>query len=521
LRSTARAHAATKSLPISSEEHYPIEAVNPSLYQLNTKTYLSTIGPQATLDDIPDGFIESLSRRGFDWLWLLGVWRLGPTGRLIALQQRSWLGDQSNLLPDLTDQDIAGSPFAVCSYSVDPSLGGNAALLRARQRFASYGIRLLLDFVPNHIGFDHPWVGTNPEFLINGDEDFLQRDPDTWVRLSDGRVVAFGRDPNFPGWTDTLQLNYSNPALRHAMIAELKHIAMLCDGVRCDMAMLVEPEIFRLTWANRAPSTNHEFSSFWKESINEVRAEYPDFLFLAEVYWDYEYKLQQLGFDYTYDKTLYDRVTALEPQRVREHLTADLEYQSRMARFLENHDEPRIASRLSTDQQLAAAVITYLSPGLRFFHDGQLVGKRFRVPVQLKRAPLEAPDLDIIRLYDKLLPILQSRINRSGTWMLLKNKPAWPENSTYQNFISFLIQHPEGDLLACVNYAATRGQSFVDLGKLSGSVSNFLQFDVDKTVTFTDLLSNDTFERPSRDLVDRGLYLDCQAWQSCVFRVRS
>ncbi len=493
--------------------------MNPSLYQINTKTYLSSIGPTATLDEIPDEFIESLARRGFDWLWLLGVWKLGDTSRSIALQQRGWLGDTSGVLPDLNDDDIAGSPFAVCSYTVDPRLGGNDAIIRARRRFASYGIKLLLDFVPNHIGFDHPWVKSDPDFLINGNEDLLQLEPETWIKLADGRIVAFGRDPNFPGWTDTLQLNYSNPRLRQAMIAELKQIAMLCDGVRCDMAMLVEPEIFRLTWANRAQLTNCDFNSFWQESINEVRSQYPEFLFLAEVYWDYEYKLQQLGFDYTYDKTLYDRITALEPKGIREHLTADLNYQSRMARFLENHDEPRIASLLSTDQQLAAAVITYLSPGLRFFHDGQLVGKTFRVPVQLRRAPIEAPDLDIIRMYDKLMPIVQPEINRCGTWRLLEAKPAWPDNYTNQNFISFLIQHPDGDLLVCVNYAATRGQCFIALGKLVDTPRSFLGVEVDKAVIFRDLLSNDVFERQSADLVERGLYLDCEGWQSCVFAV--
>ena len=153
-------------------------------------------------------------------------------------------------------------------------------------------------------------------------------------------MLAYGRDPYFEGWPDTLQLNYGNPELQHAMVGELTRIAGQCDGVRCDMAMLVLPDVFESTWGIRA-------ELFWPKAIDAVRREYPAFLFMAEVYWDREWTMQQQGFDYTYDKRLYDRLREGHARPVRDHLRAGLDYQNKMARFLENHDEPRAAATFS------------------------------------------------------------------------------------------------------------------------------------------------------------------------------
>ena len=127
-----------------------------------------------------------------------------------------------------------------------------------------------------------------------------------------------------------------------------------------------------------------------REATAAVRAQAPGFLFLAEVYWDLEWTLQQQGFDYTYDKRLYDRLVHGEARPVREHLFAGLDYQDRLARFLENHDEPRAAATFPPDVHRAAAVVTFLTPGLRFFHQGQREGKRVRIPMHLGRGPVGA-----------------------------------------------------------------------------------------------------------------------------------
>lgn len=484
--------------------------MNPTLYQLNPKLLLSSISRSATLDDVPDSLLESLQAQGFDWLWLLGVWSVGPTGKNIARQPSEWRRECVSVLPDLTDEDIVGSPFAVCAYTVDVSLGGDAALARLRRRLQSFDLKLMLDFVPNHIGHDHPWVNSNPDFLITGTEEQLAADPSTWTRLKDNRIIAFGRDPNFPGWTDTFQLNYFNPALRLAMLDELLAISRMCDGVRCDMAMLIEPEVFRATWGERAPHAVQGFNSFWHEAIPTVRRNNPEFVFAAEVYWDYEYKLQQHGFDFTYDKRLYDRILERDGERVCAHLRAPLGYQRKMVRFLENHDEPRIASSLSLQEHRAAAVVTFFAPGMRLIHDGQLTGRRVRVPVQLQRAPRERPSEGIENLYRELLPLVHSPAVTHGAWHLLETREAWPQNPSHVHFVAYLIEHPLRTLLVVVNYWAHRGQCFVripDRPWLEG------------TVEFRDLLSHERLVRPASDVLRRGLFLDCAEWQCHVFSV--
>ena len=240
----------------------------------------------------------------------------------------------------------------------------------------------MLDFVPNHTGLDHPWVDAHPEYYIPGTELDLERAPQNynWVKHErSDLLLAHGRDPFFPGWPDTLQLNYGNPETQKAMIGELLKIAGQCDGVRCDMAMLVLPEVFQRTWGIQA-------QPFWPKATQCVREKVPGFCFMAEVYWDLEWTLQQQGFDYAYDKRLYDRLRNLHARTVREHFLAGLDYQDKMARFLENHDEPRAASTFSPEIYEAAAVITFLCPGLRFFHQGQFEGRKKRISPHLCRA---------------------------------------------------------------------------------------------------------------------------------------
>ena len=244
-------------------------------------------------------------------------------------------------------------------------------------------------------------------------------------------MLAYGRDPYFSGWPDTLQLNYGNPATQEAMISELVKIAGQCDGVRCDMAMLVLPDVFERTWGVRAPL-------FWPDAIRRVRETVPGFCFMAEVYWDLEWTMQQQGFDYAYDKRLYDRLRDGHARPVRQHLHAGLDYQGELARFVENHDEPRAAAAFAPGMHEAAAVITYLSPGLRFFHQGQFEGRRKRISPHLVRAPLEPTDDALKQFYERLLAVLHHPSVRDGDWRLLECTPAWEGNWTSDCFVAWL-----------------------------------------------------------------------------------
>ena len=375
----------------------------PSLYQINTRVWLTELsrilGRPATLDDIPDAELDRVVGMGFDWVWFLSVWRTGLTGQRVSRESHEWRREFQDTLPDLSEEDIAGSGFAITGYTVHPGLGGDAALARLRERLRARGLRLMLDFVPNHTALDHPWVEGHPEYYVPGTELDLERTPQNYTRVQRTRgdlLLAHGRDPYFPGWPDTLQLDYSNPATQEAMIGELLRIAGQCDGVRCDMAMLVLPDVFERTWGRPAPL-------FWPHATRRVRERVPGFRFMAEVYWDLEWTMLQQGFDYAYDKRLYDRLREGHARPVREHLYAGLDYQEKLARFLENHDEPRAAAAFAPGIHEAAAVITYLSPGLRFFHQGQFEGRRKRISPHLVRAPLEPADGALRQFYDRLL----------------------------------------------------------------------------------------------------------------------
>jgi hypothetical protein len=481
----------------------------PSLYQINTRVWLTdlsrALGRAATLDDIPDTSLDRLAEMGFDWIWLLSVWQTGPAAREISRTNHEWRREFLETLPDLSDDDIAGSGFAITGYTVHTSLGGDDAMARLRQRLRNRGLRLMLDFVPNHTAPDHPWVEQHPDYYIAGSESDLAQSPHNYrrVTLSGGdRVLALGRDPYFAGWPDTLQLDYSNPATAEAMRNELLRIAKQCDGVRCDMAMLVLPDVFARTWGRRA-------APFWAETIRQVRERTPGFCFMAEVYWDLEWTMQQQGFDYAYDKRLYDRLREGHAPPVREHLHAGLDYQDKLARFMENHDEPRAATTFPPHQREAAAVVTYFSPGLRFFHHGQFEGRGRRISPHLVRAPRESPDETTERFYERLRTALAHDVVRAGEWQQLDCVPAWDGNWTWDCYLAGMWNNSAGDLrCVVVNYADNQSQCYVRLPSLTAP-----------TVHFHDLMGTVTFERDAADLNVRGLYIDLPAWGYHVFEV--
>jgi glycosidase len=153
----------------------------PLLYQINTRVWLTELsrhlGRRATLDDIPDSELDRLAEMGFDWIWLLSVWQTGPEAQQVSRMHPGWRKEFHETLPDLTDDDIPGSGFAITGYTVHQSLGGDAALARLRERLKQRGLALMLDFVPNHMGLGHPWIEDHPEYFMQGSEQDLSRAP--------------------------------------------------------------------------------------------------------------------------------------------------------------------------------------------------------------------------------------------------------------------------------------------------------------------------------------------------------
>jgi glycosidase len=486
-----------------------MNVLHPSLYQVNTRVWLTllskTLGRPAGLDDIPDAELDRLAELGFDWVWFLSVWQTGAAGQRISRENPDWQREFTDTLLDLCDQDICGSGFAITAYTVSAALGGDAALARLRRRLANRGLKLMLDFVPNHMALDHPWVEDCPEYFVQGTEELLAQEPQNYIRVqrkTGDLILAHGRDPYFAGWPDTLQLDYSNPNTQEAMIGELEKIANQCDGVRCDMAMLALPEVFERTWGRKP-------EPFWPRAIQCLRERAADFCFMAEVYWDLEWTLQQQGFDYTYDKRLYDRLREGHARPVREHLHAELDYQNKLARFLENHDEPRAAATFDPQVHKAAAVITYTTPGLRFFHQGQFEGWKKRISPHLVRGPEEAPDKEIQEFYEHLLAIQCMPILKNGAWQWLTCQPAWDGNGSWDAFIPHSWQGSGGErIVVVVNYAPFSSQCYLQLP--------FPEIK-DRSVSFNDTLSSVRYDRDGNELLERGLYLDMGPWTHHIF----
>jgi hypothetical protein len=286
-------------------------------------------------------------------------------------------------------------------------------------------------------------------------------------------------------------------------------IAGQCDGIRCDMAMLLLNSIFERTWGGRVghvPATE-----YWRALIPAVKQGHPDFLFIAEAYWDLEWELQQQGFDYCYDKRLYDRLEHDNAESVRLHLCADLAYQTKLLRFIENHDEPRAAATFSPAKDRAAALITATLTGARLFHEGQFEGRKIRLPVFLARRSDEPVDESLRSFYKKLLAAIDAPIFREGQWVLCKCA-GWPDNPSYQNLVAWSWINGDGRCLIVVNLSESAAQ-----GKVEVPWDDWRG----KTWRLADPLSGDTYDRSGDEMRNQGLFVDLKPWACHFFRLQT
>jgi hypothetical protein len=433
----------------------------------------------------------------------MGVWQRSPASIAVANRNNSLLEEFKRALPDFQPQDNIGSAYSVRGYVVDQPLGGAEGLAVARRELARRGIRLILDFVPNHVALDHRWIGHRPEYFIQGSPDDAKNDPESFVDIN-GKIFACGRDPYFPAWRDVLQLNAFHPGVRQAAVETLANIASQCDGVRCDMAMLLLNSIFERTWGSRAgekPPTE-----YWADLIAAIKTAQPEFLFIAEAYWDREWDLQQQGFDFCYDKRFFDRLAHGKAEDLRAHLSAPVEYQSKLLRFIENHDEQRAAAAFSFPKERAAAVAMATGPGLKLFHEGQLEGRKIRLPVFLRRRPAEPADQTLEQFYKQLLDVTKPSVFREGEWSLC-HCTGWPDNSTFQNLLSWIWIKENERYLIVINFSdnAAQGRVQVDGVELGG-----------KTWRLVDTLSGEAYERGGNEMQNPGLYVELNSW-GCHF----
>jgi len=483
----------------------------PVIHEVNTAVWLDDLsrgaGRRLTLADLSAADWAAVTPPGTEAVWLMGVWERSPAGLSIANDNPALAADFRNALPDVQPVDVIGSPYCVRRYVVDAAFGGPGGLAAARAALADRGARLVLDYVPNHVAPDHPWVTESPELFIQGADHDVAADPAAWVTAA-GRVLARGRDPYFPPWPDVVQLNAFSPALRAATANVLADIAAHCDGIRCDMAMLMINRVFAATWGRRAGAEPER--EFWPDVISALHAEHADTVLIAEAYWDMESELQNQGFDFCYDKRLYDLIVAQDTRGVREHLRADLGYQSKLLRFLENHDEPRIASRLGVEAEMAAAVAIATLPGGTLWHEGQFEGRRVRPPVFLARRPDERPNQPLAAWYGRLLATVNDRDVRSGRWRLLE-ATGWPDNHSCENVLAWFWSGGDAGHVVVVNFSAHAAQARIHLDVDGNPPAGNLRF--------TDLLTAGVYLRDGAEIADHGLYVELQPWESYLFAV--
>lgn len=385
----------------------------PIIYEINTATFLQELSVHydkpVTFANVPDEVWDGIAAKNITMIWFMGVWKRSDVAAYMARGQ-SWVFDA---LPDATDRDVLGSAYSIKEYEVDERFGGDQGLATARQKLRDMGIQIMLDYVPNHVAIDHPWVREHPEYFILGTEDEYSDQPDYYVKAGEN-IFANAKDPNFPPWSDVLQLNALSSELREAAQLTVMKVASQCDAVRCDMAMLMLNNVFKQTWGDKVGEIPH--AEFWSGLIQAVRSVHPDFIFVAEVYWKKEQELLAQGFDFCYDKELYDELIAGQAKRVASHIHKTKSIQNNLLRFIENHDEERAAHTMSIDQHKASAIIMSTLPGARMYHDGQFEGLRRRVPVQLGRRYAEPRNDDIANFYSDLLSITGDKIMRGGRW---------------------------------------------------------------------------------------------------------
>ena len=481
----------------------------PTLYEIDTWIWLTDLSRKyktsVDLSSVPTAEWDAIAAYAFDSVWLMGVWERSPAGIAIANQNKNLVDDFHRALPDFKPEDNVGSPYCIRRYAVDQHLGGPEGLATARRELAKRGMKLILDFVPNHVAPDHPWVAEHPEYLIRGTDEDATKEPASYIKVQE-TFCACGRDPYFPAWPDVVQLNAFAPGLRLAVIETISGIARQCDGIRCDMAMLLLNVIFESTWGGRAGP--HPSTEYWADVISAIKATNPKFIFIAEAYWDLEWELQQQGFDFCYDKKLYDRLEHSNAENIRLHLCADLAYQRKLLRFIENHDEPRAAATFSPAKQRAAAVTTSTLMGMKLFHEGQFEGRKIKLPVFLGRRPDEPVDETLRAFYRQLLEAVNRRVFREGQWSLCE-RTGWPDNSSFQNLVAWSWVQKEERYLIAINLSDFPLQAQIQVPWADASGQKW---------HLTDVFSGATYERDGTEIQSPGLYVELPPWKYHFFQ---
>jgi glycosidase len=407
--------------------------------------------PVHRLDQIPDEELNTLARRGFNALWLIGVWERSRASQLIKR---------------LTgNPEAAASAYSLRDYTIANDLGGEDAYINLRNRAAARGIRLASDMVPNHMGIDSNWVIQHPGWFVQlpyspfpsygfegpdlsndgrveikiddhyynrSDAAVVFRRRDRWSGVT--RYVYHGNDGTSFPWNDTAQLNYLIPEVREAVIQTILHVARLFPIIRFDAAMTLTKQHYQRLWfpvpgtGGAIPSraehgmSKAEFDAampheFWRELVDRVAAEVPGTLLLAEAFWLLEgYFVRTLGMHRVYNSAfmnmLRDEENANYRSVIKNTLEFDPEVLKRYVNFMNNPDERTAVDQFGKgDKYFGVCTMMATLPGLPMFGHGQIEGFTERYGMEYRKAynPETADEWLVARHEREISPLLHRR----------------------------------------------------------------------------------------------------------------
>jgi len=465
--------------------------------------------------DLPAEFFDDLKSIGVDFLWLLGIYEPSLASREISISMKDLHKKYYSSLPDWKEEDVIGSPYAITSYKISREFGGEEVYKKFREKIRkNYKLKVILDFVPNHFAIDSPVVQKHPEFFIRATEEQKNQRPDDFITLNiNGKeyIFAHGREPFSPVWKDTLQIDYRSKSAREFMMKELLKLSKKCDGVRCDMSMLLLSDVFFDNWKDYPLPDDYvpAAQEFWSDAISKVKKENPDFIFIAEVYWHREGDLLNLGFDYVYDKIIYEFLVNNQVDLINEYIKQNYTNRKNRFIFLENHDEQRSAHIFTSSKLQAGATLIYTLPGMKLIYDGQLEGREFHHAIQLRRLQEENEKSYIKTFYRTLFSAIKKSSIPEAYFKLLEPIPAWEGSPAYHNFIIYLYEDEKFNKdLVVINLSPYQSQCKVKIESYDVINKKFL---------IKDRLSDEEYVRDGNEMFYQGLYLDLKPYQSQIF----
>lgn len=529
--------------------------------------------PMHRLDQIPDEELDLLARRGFNGLWLIGLWERSHASQRI----KQMCGNP----------EAAASAYSLYDYTVAEDLGGEQACANLRDRAWARGIRLASDMVPNHMGIDSRWVIEHPDWFLSlpyspfpaysfhgpdvasdgrveikiedhyfdrTDAAVVFRRVDRWT--GETRYIYHGNDGTSFPWNDTAQLNYLKPEVREAVIQTILHVARNFPIIRFDAAMTLAKRHYQRLWfpepgsGGSIPSraehglTKAQFDAampveFWREVVDRVAAEAPNTLLLAEAFWLMEgYFVRTLGMHRVYNSAfmnmLRDEENANYRSVIKNTLAFDPEVLKRYVNFMNNPDERTAVDQFGKgDKYFGVCTMMATLPGLPMFGHGQLEGYAERYGMEYRRAYHdEQPDAWLVARHEReISPLLHRRHLFAEVRDFLLYDFFTEQGHVNEDVFAYSNRNGEERALVIFNnrYASTRGWirlSSAYAEKTAGgkqmrqrTLGESFGFATDASVfaACRDAFTGLEYLHRARDLADRGLNLELHAYQTHAF----